>query len=768
MRILVTDGHNRAALAITRSLGRAGHEVIVGERTVRSLAQSSRFCSRSVVYPDPVSQSDAFIDFLTTKASVLEVEAVIPVSDITTLLVAGSRHRFEPSCAVPVAPIDIIERAGDKVDMVRTALRLGVPAPTSIVIESADERPPIDLPYPVVVKPARSRVRTVSGWQSCSVSYAASRGELWNDLVSRPAHEFPVMVQERIVGPGTGVFAYYHQGRPVALFSHRRLRERPPWGGVSVLAESVEMCPQARAYATRLLEEIGWQGVAMVEFKRDLRDGLPKLMEINGRFWGSLQLAIDAGVDFPRLLVEGIRQDRFEPQAPYRVGVQTRWWWGDVDSLILTMMPGERAPGRPLTSRMRTLAQFLRLTGKNLYYDNPKPGDIRPWLWETRLWLKGASPTPRATSDAPVEASPSPVVSAPPTLRVRAASSFEDSGVSVAEWNDLVARSETRSVFQTYEWLHSWWRSFRSTCDLRLLTVTDGPRPVAVAPLVSCQQGAKRVVRFIGDGRADYSDILVGERRSDAIASVLSALHADPAWHVLELNNIPEVSSTASMVAAAAEGLGYHVLIEPQFLCPSLVIRAHEEEAMAIRDKASVRRKRHKLDRLGNVAVRHLQSVQDIEPLLDTFFEQHVDRWAPTESPSLFLRPENREFYRALARELAPVGRLLFTVLELDGRPIAMHYGFVHGGVLTWYKPSFDRALLEHSPGTVMVGHLVAYAIEKGYDELDFTLGNEAFKNRFTNTMRRTVRVRVFRSRTEYLAALSKRGLAHAFKDLRS
>ena len=109
-----------------------------------------------------------------------------------------------------------------------------------------------------------------------------------------------MLLQERIEGPGVGVFVCCDRGEPVALFAHRRLREKPPSGGVSVLCESAAARSDRRATsATRLLQALDWRGVAMVEFKRDLRDGSLRLMEINGRFWGSLQLAIDAGVEFP-------------------------------------------------------------------------------------------------------------------------------------------------------------------------------------------------------------------------------------------------------------------------------------------------------------------------------------------------------------------------------------------------------------------------------------------------------------------------------------
>ena len=143
MRVLVTDGNNRAALAVTRSLGRAGHEVIVGAAgSGATLASSSRYCTRRVSYPDPVSDPDGFVDVVSGHVRDARIEVVMPIADITTFLIAGNRDRFEPFCAVPLAPADVIERAADKVRLVETAVRLGVPVPRSTVVESADSQPP--------------------------------------------------------------------------------------------------------------------------------------------------------------------------------------------------------------------------------------------------------------------------------------------------------------------------------------------------------------------------------------------------------------------------------------------------------------------------------------------------------------------------------------------------------------------------------------------------------------------------------------------------
>jgi predicted ATP-grasp superfamily ATP-dependent carboligase len=386
--VFVTDGDNRAALAVTRSLGRAGHTVIVGEKRLPSLAQTSRYCAGRWHYPDPVTQGDAFVDSLVDALREHRIDVLLPVADITTFEVVRHRARFEACCAVPIPANDALDQAADKAGLLARAGRLGVLTPRSVVVARPGPPPVHDLGFPLVVKPHRSRVATPGGWKSCDVSFANDADSLARELTKRPEHEFPIILQERIVGPGVGVFAHYYQGRAVSLFSHRRLRERPPWGGLSVLSESVPLDPEARDAAVALLDDLEWHGVAMVEFKRDSRDGRPRLMEINGRFWGSLQLAIDAGVDFPQLLVHGVESGEFEPRPPYRVGVRNRWLWGDVDSLLLTLFGGRGAPSDRAVGRWPACVEFAKFWGADLHYENPKLGDLRPFFFETYRWFR--------------------------------------------------------------------------------------------------------------------------------------------------------------------------------------------------------------------------------------------------------------------------------------------------------------------------------------------------------------------------------------------
>lgn len=776
MRVFVTDGENRATLAITRALGRLGHHVIVGERRADSPAQASRYCRERVVYPDPAVDSGGFVESLARLTREHRADVLMPVADITTFLVTDHREAF--ACAIPCARAEVVARAADKVDIVRTASRIGVPVPTSVIVADSRHVPSVDhLGFPLVIKPWRSRIPTSRGWAATSVSYAESASALARDLEARPRHEFPVLLQELLVGPGVGVFACVHEGRPVATFSHRRLRERPPWGGVSVLCESAEVDSIAGGYATRLLEEIGWQGAAMVEFKRDQRDGVPKLMEINGRFWGSLQLAIDAGVNFPALVLQTVSGEPFPPQAPYRVGLRERWFWGDVDALLVSLRPGRHAARLGGRSKAQAVRDFLEFRAADLHYDNPKWDDVAPFASETKAWLRMLVQGARRSRTWQVAAAPSAparqlsVESASQTtlaapLRVRMTSSFEDVGLDESAWNSLVARSDTNSVFLTHQWARSWLAVYGGDRQLLFVVANDASGVRGVMPLVVDRTPANRVARFVGDGRADYSDVLAPAGEPEVATAMLDALLASDCWDSLDLHNIPERSQTPAALRRCCARAGFPVVFDADTICPALIIQGHEDEARRILDKPSLRRRLNHFARTGSLVVRHLTDAAEILPMLDQFFEQHVSRWAGSTSPSLFNKERNRDFYRTLTRNLAGTPWLLFTAVQRDGRPIALHYGFDYDGVVTWYKPSFDPAVAENSPGLALLRQLIEHAVTERRRELDFTWGAEPFKARFTNQQRRTIRLQVFRHPARYVMTRVGRSLRAAARRL--
>lgn len=391
LNILVTDGEQRSALAVVRSLGAVGHRVDVVSQRGRSLAGSSRFSRAEFAVPDPLLEAAAYVDALLHLVRTRGIGVVIPITDASMLAILGARERFESTC-IPFSDIESFRRISDKAALLDVAPQFGIAIPEQSEIASPASRRDFDgrgLRYPVVLKPARSVGEHEGRRMKLGVEYAENAVALERALDRLTDAAYPVLLQQRIVGPGVGLFFLVWDDEPRAIFAHRRLREKPPAGGVSVYRESIVADAALVQPSLALLRHFQWRGVAMVEYKVDASSGIPYLMEINGRFWGSLQLAIDAGVDFPSLLVRAAAGEQVAPVTNYRPGVRSRWWWGDVDHLLARLRHSSRAlalpPGAP--GRLRTLLEFLRLWSPQDRNEILWARDPVPFVHETLEWL---------------------------------------------------------------------------------------------------------------------------------------------------------------------------------------------------------------------------------------------------------------------------------------------------------------------------------------------------------------------------------------------
>jgi predicted ATP-grasp superfamily ATP-dependent carboligase len=392
-KVIVTDGEQRSALAVTRSLGRAGHQVLVASARARCLAGGSRYARQEVTVPDPLQAPAAFAERIGELAGSFGAEAIFPVTEPSVLALLEHRAVLGEA-RLPYRDLARFRQVSDKAALLAAAPELGITAPSQEVIEgpaSIASLDPAHLQFPLVLKPARSVSGADGSRGKFGVTHAADAAELRARLAAYPAAAYPVLLQQRVVGPGIGIFLLVWRGETRAVFAHRRIREKPPAGGVSVYRESIAADPGLVARSRALLDRFGWEGVAMIEYKVDAATGTPYLMEINGRFWGSLQLAIDAGVDFPRLLLEALFDEPTAPPPPYREGVRSRWWWGDVDHLLLRLRRSDTElalpPGSP--SRLQAVGDFLKLWRPGDRNEILRLGDFGPFIRETRSWLRG-------------------------------------------------------------------------------------------------------------------------------------------------------------------------------------------------------------------------------------------------------------------------------------------------------------------------------------------------------------------------------------------
>lgn len=362
-KVLVTDASERAALAVIRSLGKKGIEITAGHSTIFNAGFFSKYCKQGVVYPSPLLEKTKFVEALMKLVRNQTFELLIPVTDITMVPIIKQKGDFEQYTVVAAPNYSTAIKALDKSETIKIAIEHDIPCPATRLGEDLGDIRKFskETTYPVVIKP-RMKVTWIGEkaliLKVTQENYAFNAEDLiakWTRLVSLlkrvGLQEDFLMIQEFVQGEGYGVEALMQDGAPKAVFMHRRLREYPTTGGASTLRESARD-GELIQLGVKLLQAMEWEGVAMVEFRADKNKGESKLIEVNGRFWGSLPLAIKSGVDFPYLLYKSM-VDRENFSCPqYRIGLKQRWLSGDILWLYSSLIAG--------SNKKSSLKDFLR------------------------------------------------------------------------------------------------------------------------------------------------------------------------------------------------------------------------------------------------------------------------------------------------------------------------------------------------------------------------------------------------------------------------
>lgn len=332
-------------------------------------------------------------------------------------------------------------------------------------------------------------------------------------------------------------------------------------------------------------------------------------------------------------------------------------------------------------------------------------------------------------------------------MQSRIITRFEELQDLAGEWDRLWSINPHRQIFKRFDWSRAWWQGYGWSVSLWTPVAFAGGKLVGVLPLVRYNN---RLI-FFGDPGSDYNDILCENAASPEILQcLLEALcNASPGeWESATFANVPQRSVLLSSIAQLpGHWRSQFVTIEGQ-ACSSVFLNDQNRQSTLqnILSQKEPRQHEKKLQKLGKLNFRHIEDRDAIRSHLPKFFEQHTQRWALVSGGNQrFLSEQSRAFYGALVDHLDPSHELRFSVLQVDDRPIAYHFGFQVDGKFIHYKPTFDINLWEHSPGQVLTRKLFSYADTSGVKEFDFTIGNEAYKHLLANRSDRNFTVRLFR-----------------------
>lgn len=324
-KVLVTDGRSLASLAIIRSLGSLGDEIHSGESFKHSLSSYSKYIEENVTYPDPEEYSNAFVEYLLQRCEREGYDLVIPVRDAATVQLSKHREEFERVTNVFIADHNKLAPLMDKGETIKIAQKVDVPTPKTWFPEQTDVsqiKKEIEetVDYPVLVRPRRS-----SGARG--IQFVGNRSE-FDDSFKQVSQNFGIPIVQEYINHSGGHYSigylFDSHSRPLATHVYKETKQYPTNGGPAVNAISVEK-PQWVTDFIDILKYIGWVGPAHMDVLYDPESKEPKLLEVNPRFWMSIQIGISSGVNFPKLLRELAMGRETEAVEDYQTGVVYRW-----------------------------------------------------------------------------------------------------------------------------------------------------------------------------------------------------------------------------------------------------------------------------------------------------------------------------------------------------------------------------------------------------------------------------------------------------------
>ena len=345
MDALVTDAHIASAVSGMRALGRAGLAVAALAPRRSAAGLWSRYCAARAVGPDSVADPEGFMDAVRSVVERHGRLVVYPGQDEALNALMASERGLPPEAVLPYPGPEPLAALRDKARLADLATAAGLPTPSTLAAGRAEDLLTRELPDGAVVKPSHP------GRTFAEVRVTDSRDELQTLIATVPPDE-ELVLQERLSGRLMAVSVVVRRDGALARrFQQVALRTWPADAGISSLAVSVEPDEALVEACRSLLAAAGYWGLAQLQFLD--APGGRRLIDVNTRFYGSLALALAAGVDLPAAWhAVTLERPAGEPE-PYRVGVSYRWFEADLMAAARGMLGRLRARApRPRTGPM--------------------------------------------------------------------------------------------------------------------------------------------------------------------------------------------------------------------------------------------------------------------------------------------------------------------------------------------------------------------------------------------------------------------------------
>lgn len=379
-KLLVLDAHKNAAVVFSRALAKseANVEITVGGWSVLSPGMLSRYTSERFLHSSPYQQPEQFLSELREHLWEKSYLAVVPMSDLSHVLLSKHKDDLEETgTAVGTETWERFVAANNKKSLAASLDTHSIRGPKTIAPESLAEVAEIkdEFSYPVLIKPQYTTVNTEDGtYTEARISednYVEHPDELassYRSLLEESPYltSDPPIIQEVIDGTVMATCGVASDGEFIESFQEERLRMYPVGGGSSALREGIYH-PEMAESAREVVDALEWTGPIYIEFVNAPADGC-YVIEVNGRYWGSVGCAICGGVNVPLIHYRQLKGIEHTPSGEYQLGrQQRRLFYTDIKWLLAQLQDGNVGALSPF------LRSFFEAEHDILNIDDPLP-----------------------------------------------------------------------------------------------------------------------------------------------------------------------------------------------------------------------------------------------------------------------------------------------------------------------------------------------------------------------------------------------------------
>ncbi|WP_160722233.1 GNAT family N-acetyltransferase [Bacillus sp. USDA818B3_A] len=309
------------------------------------------------------------------------------------------------------------------------------------------------------------------------------------------------------------------------------------------------------------------------------------------------------------------------------------------------------------------------------------------------------------------------------------------------EWEMLIGNFYDITVFQDFSWLKSWWdfKNKQANITPYIIEIKDNNNPIGIIPLhilhIKFLKFKFRILKPIGSELSDYLvPILSNQYPAEELLDLaFSRIYKDKlSWDCIEWGDVPEDSHFAHFINN--DRLGNYALIQRKkdHICPYLLLDKDAEKVKIKLGKEFLKKtlyKERRLNREGKFTYSKVTKEEDIEPILNKFFELHCQRWANTNTPSEYRHKDKRESLILTAKNLFKSNLLHLTYLTFDNEIIVVQFGMSDRKRIYLYVHSINIQYSKYSPGSILMYNIMLEGCREDYEILDFLRGDESYKN---------------------------------------